>query len=546
MQLSTRSLFFLILISIAVLLQPRLYHTTTDAQVDEREVIATDTFDNTSQPWQLLAQGDSTATEEIDNGVWRVNFQPVVGGVTGFVRPLVDLTSRPEGVSFTIEATTNPFTGVINIIEADGSAYFTRFFVYPDRGLHTIDVPFSWLGLNVDSEDENGQLDIDQIQVLSLIDFSSVFGGDDSQLHIEQVEFWRGPAPDITLGCSIANPRTEPSNFLLGIQSSDIPLGESVSVTHRANGEPIDDILAFMASKGFTTLRLHVWGQVDGFYGLNDALGLARRAAELDMTVFPVLFFSETLSDIIAQPTLPEWENLSLDERAIAMRAFAAERMQLLLDTGVSIPFVEVGNEINWGFSGVQAGVDQRDLATLQTEIWPQMAILLRAAIAGVHDVAPEMPIMLHIASGYNYPAATAFFETMLTEGVDVSIAGLSFYPSENGALALDGLCTSIERLYNDLGLPVLLAEYHYPADPPSNGRFRNWQLAFPGYDFTPNGQADFLQDFVTNLQANPAVIGAIYTAPTAYWFNEGEWLPFTLFDVDGNARPAVEAFVND
>ena len=60
-------------------------------------------------------------------------------------------------------------------------------------------------------------------------------------------------------------------------------------------------------------------------------------------------------------------------------------------------------------------------------------------------------------------------------------------------------------------------------------------------YPLTPDGQSLWLSDFLKFCHNNPRIAGAFYWSPE--WYGEGMWKAFALFDVEGNARSAWQAF---
>jgi arabinogalactan endo-1,4-beta-galactosidase len=242
------------------------------------------------------------------------------------------------------------------------------------------------------------------------------------------------------------------------------------------------------------------------------------------------------------QPVPEIWKDLSLEERAAAIRTYSQETVSRLLETGIDVPYYAIGNETDFGIAGVFAELDQRSIENLENNIWPKTAALLQAGIEGVRQVDPDALILLHIAQSYAPSFVRAYFRSMQDLGVEFDIAGLSLYPSAFGPTVIEGFCQSIELLGSELGLPVIIPEFAYPADPPTGSLFASWYNDLPGYPLTPEGQAQWLADFFEAMRAHPNVIGAYYFSPTYYWSGD-LWGSFSLFDQEGRAYPAIGAF---
>jgi arabinogalactan endo-1,4-beta-galactosidase len=169
---------------------------------------------------------------------------------------------------------------------------------------------------------------------------------------------------------------------------------------------------------------------------------------------------------------------------------------------------------------------------------------LIKASIEGVHQADPNAQILLQLSISFDPAFALAFYQNMRLLGVEYDIAGLSFYPSAFGPLVVPGFCETIDRLGDEMGLPVVIPEFGYPAEIPAGGPFANWYNELPGYPLTQEGQARWIADFLASLQQHPNVIAAYYFSPAFHWGGD-IWGAFALFDQDGRARLGVGALTS-
>lgn len=509
-----------------------------DAQQEAKTVIYSDDFDANIGAWFAVGEAPTEASLELQGQALVANLDVAESRAAVVGRVLADLPSPADGITLMLEANERAFNLVVGANEADGSRYTTFFVLRPEESVRTIDVDFDWMGLELESEDENGQLDSEQIEQIYLLDLSSYTGPTGpGRIVIHSLDFWQGQAALLT---RCQGEQTAAGEFLVGVDASFIPEGEGQGEGWFV-GEQRVDPLALIAAQGGEALRLRVWVGENGPSKRDYASDLAARAHGLGMQVYPVLFLSEDWADVGKQPAPAEWSELPLTARAEAIRSYSRETVAHLLETGIRPPYYEIGNEIDYGISGVFAEFDQRHLSTLQTSIWPQQAILLQAAIEGVRQADPEARIMLHIAQAYDPLFSRAFYRSMQDLGVEYDIAGLSFYPSALGPMIVGAFCQTIELLGNELGLPAVVAEFAYPGEIPGGGPFGNWRNTLPGYPLTQDGQGSFLADFLADMRAHPNVIGAYYFSPAFHWGGE-LWGPFALFDAQGRARPALGA----
>jgi len=126
---------------------------------------------------------------------------------------------------------------------------------------------------------------------------------------------------------------------------------------------------------------------------------------------------------------------------------------------------VQIGNELNNGFLWPDGHIDKPDA----------FIALLRAGIAAARATDPDMQVLIHFA-GYN--GATGFYNLLQNNELDYDLIGLSYYPVWHGKdlTALQGV---IQRLHNELGKKVILAEIAYAAltEITAGNRRRSWVL---------------------------------------------------------------------
>jgi hypothetical protein len=136
-----------------------------------------------------------------------------------------------------------------------------------------------------------------------------------------------------------------------------------------------------------------------------------------------------------------------------------------------------------------------------------------------------------------------AFFSFMREQGVRIDYAGLSYFPSSNigGSLELPRFGTTVSRVARAVGAPVVVPETAYPSTREFTGQFSRWKHEVLGYPLTPAGQRRWIADTFAFCDAHPDIHSVYYWSPE--WHGEGMWKGFALFDPEGDAKPAWEAF---
>jgi beta-galactosidase len=109
---------------------------------------------------------------------------------------------------------------------------------------------------------------------------------------------------------------------------------------------------------------------------------------------------------------------------------------------------VQIGNEINHGLLWPDGHIANLD----------GLAGLLRAGVEGAEAVAPQMPVMMHIALGGQNDEARFWLDNMIARGVEFDILGLSYYPRWHGTL--EDLYGNLHDLANRYHKPINVVEY--------------------------------------------------------------------------------------
>jgi hypothetical protein len=445
--------------------------------VDLRSILAQDTFDTSFDGWTFHAQEPTLGDAWLEGGALVAEIQLVPESIAIFYRDVSHLQQPVNGYSLSISVAGRPFYLMLAASEADGSNYQLLLPVFPQDGLQQFHAPLEWFILAEDSEDENGKLDPEQLGQVGLLDASSFFGARrKGRLRIEDVSYWSG-VYEPSFRC--AGDKGKLETFTVGVDAGYLPRGEEEGSQWTVQGSSIGPLSLFTA-QGVDALRLRIWVGEKGESRAEYALDLGQRAHAEGWEVYPVLFLSPGWSDVNKQPAPPEWENLPLWEQTDAIRSYSRDITQRLLDTGIHPPYYEIGNEIDYGISGVFAELEDRSLESLREDTWPIEAELIKAGIAGVRSADPQAKIMLHIALSFDPYFSEAFFTSMEDLGVDFDIIGLSYYPSAMGPLSAARFCQTLDRLKEALDLPIVVSEFAYPAEPPYGGPFESCQYTVP------------------------------------------------------------------
>ncbi len=332
-------------------------------------------------------------------------------------------------------------------------------------------------------------------------------------------------------------------DFMLGVDANYSLDLETKGAHWKWNGHD-EELFAGMQKQGVRWLRVRLWTGDDGVNGKEYATRVVERGVKAGLSPYLVIFLSEDWADLTKQPVPMKWASLDLAKREDAIRVYARDIVVHFRQHGLTSHIYEIGNEIDYGICGVYPGKHEKtDPETLRQHVWPEAARLISACERGVKETDPDAKFILHIAHWWDAEFCVAFFQFMLEQQVELDYAGLSYFPSSNigGSLTLEQFRGVVDRLAEAIKRPVVIPEFGYPSTSDFSGQFGAWRNEVPGYPLSLEGQARWLGDFLGFCRSEPAIAGAFYWSPE--WYGEGMWKAFALFDVDGNVKPAWNAF---
>jgi arabinogalactan endo-1,4-beta-galactosidase len=347
--------------------------------------------------------------------------------------------------------------------------------------------------------------------------------------------------------CMAAGPlqSSEPRRLPLevGVDANYVLAMEKDGATWRWGGQPTD-LFAGMAARGVTRFRVRLWTGNEGPHGRDYATEIVKRATAAGMEPYLVVFLSDDWADMMKQPVPAAWKDLSFEQRLAAVRSYSRDTVAHFRRAGLRSHLYEIGNEIDYGICGEYPGKGtKRSPEALSRRVWPRAARLILASQAGVAEADPEATFMLHVAHWWDAEFCVAFFSFMREQGVRIDYAGLSYFPSSNigGSLELPRFGTTVSRVARAVGAPVVVPETAYPSTREFTGQFSRWKHEVLGYPLTPAGQRRWIADTFAFCDAHPDIHSVYYWSPE--WHGEGMWKGFALFDPEGDAKPAWEAF---
>lgn len=303
-----------------------------------------------------------------------------------------------------------------------------------------------------------------------------------------------------------------PDDFMKGVDvSSLIAQEESGVVYYNAQGEA-EDLCKILKDAGANYVRVRIWydpydasgnGYGGGNNDLEKAIQIGKRATKAGMKVFIDFHYSDFWTDPAKQQPPKAWANYSLDEKEEALYSYTKESLQKLLDAGVDVGMVQVGNETTNAFCG-------------ETD-WKNRCTLFNAGARAIREIDKNILIALHFTNPERSGNYANFAKQLHQYNVDYDVFASSYYPFWHGSL--ENLTTVLQDVAKTYDKKVMVAETSYIYTKEDTDGHGNSVSGTSGqtlsYEISPQGQASCLRDVVEAVvNVGEAGIGVFYWEP--------------------------------
>jgi len=269
-------------------------------------------------------------------------------------------------------------------------------------------------------------------------------------------------------------------------------LGADISSVQESNASFIDtdgqtkSVFAVLKNHGFNAVRLRTFvdplapygyassenectGKAEAYGDKAHVIAYAKQAKAEGMAVLLDFHYSDTWADPGNQIIPSAWRNASsIDALAALMKAYTRDVLETAIAEGARPDMVQVGNEIT---PGVMAHVpsSQTDcwgnnpgVAPIggSSSNWKNLGTLLKAGIAAVREVDPNILIMLHTENTDDLNGVKWWVENAKDQGLDFDVFGLSCYTAFQGAPSVwKNTFEQLASAHSDL--KFVIAEYN-------------------------------------------------------------------------------------
>lgn len=254
-----------------------------------------------------------------------------------------------------------------------------------------------------------------------------------------------------------------------------------------------------------------------GICDVDTAAVIGKLATDYGMKVLIDFHYSDFWADPKKQRVPKAWEGMSQEQKETALYEFTKTSLETLIDAGVDVGMVQVGNEINNGMAG------EKDSANV--------CKLLKKGSAAVRAVASEKSKNILVAVHYTDPQKEGYQYGKATElknaEVDYDVFATSYYPFWHGST--DQLTAGLQAIAKDFDKKVMVAEISYAWTMEDGDGYGNVVYSGAGdqtykYSIDAEGQAAAVRDAIAAISAiGDKGIG------TFYW--EPAWIPVNAYN---------------
>lgn len=251
---------------------------------------------------------------------------------------------------------------------------------------------------------------------------------------------------------------------------------------------------------------------------MDTAVAIGKMATEAGLQVLADFHCSDFWADPSKQKSPKEWAHYTFDNKNSALSEFLKTSMDRFYSEGVNVTMVQVGNEINNGFSG--------------ETVRERINSLLVTGTNAVREAAKSNGKTVSVALHYTNPESSNLLDyarDLKEAGVEYDVFAVSYYPFWHGTT--ERLTEQLKNIAENYGKKVMVAETSYlytPDDGDGQGNSVSSDTAgvVLDYDISVQGQANEVRAVINAVKnVGDAGIGVFYWEPA--------WIPVRVYNPD-------------
>lgn len=326
---------------------------------------------------------------------------------------------------------------------------------------------------------------------------------------------------DAPAGIFVEKVENLPDDFILGCDVSSVIAQEKSGVVYYNDKGKEQDLLLTLAENGVNTIRIRVWndpydangkGYGGGNNDVDTAIEIGKRAAKYGMGCIIDFHYSDFWADPNKQMAPKAWKDMDLETKQKALYDFTYDSLKKILDAGVNVTMVQLGNETTTGMCG----------ETKRSAICKLMISGGEAIRKIEEEYKKDILIAIHLTNPESSSEYYAFAQLFKEFKVDYDVFGTSYYPYWHGTL--DNLTEVLKNISDKYDKKAMVLEISYAytydeGDGSGNTISEGMTTAAFPYAVTVQGQADSIRDVTEAVvKIGEAGIGVCYWEPA--------WIP--------------------
>ena len=303
-----------------------------------------------------------------------------------------------------------------------------------------------------------------------------------------------------------------PEDFIMGMDASCVPALEDSGVKYYDHEGNEKDVYEILRDNGINYIRVRIWNDPydkngNGYGGGNcdveNAIEIGQRATKYGLKLLINFHYSDFWADPAKQMVPKAWVGLDSTQMSEELYKYTKESLQKIVDAGVDVGMVQIGNETNGYMCGFKG--------------WADITKLMRAGSNATREVCPNALIAIHFANPEKVTNYKNYAYYLASNQVDYDIFASSYYPFWHGTL--ENLTSVLNQVADTYDKKTLIVETAYVNTTEDTDFFGNTgEDAVKPYPFTEQGQANHICNLVdTAVNDMHNCIGIFY------W--EGTWI---------------------
>ena len=243
------------------------------------------------------------------------------------------------------------------------------------------------------------------------------------------------------------------SKFIKGMDLSTLLELERCGAKYYEDGKE-KDILDIMKEHDVDTIRLRLWNDPKSEEGepygagnndLAETIAIGKKVTDAGFGVLLNFHYSDFWADPGKQIKPKAWKDFDADQLEQAVYEFTGDSLRKVLEAGVNVTMIQVGNEVTNGLlwpEGLKPNYD--NIAAFVNAGIRAVRKADEERLAGsIKGVCPQMeglskiPVMIHLDNGGNNALYREWFDNFTKRGEDFELIGLSYYPFWHGSLQM-------------------------------------------------------------------------------------------------------------